>query len=178
MVGGALLMGRKKKVVVEEMPFAPVPVADWILYHEKEIRAAVCDTRAELTLLGASNIDGAAHGGKISDRTAAAACKLAGELPCVVLDNGATVKDPEKWLSVLDAVRDKANGCNQPSWIYTVWSACFGKDSRPCLVDSQIIEYWDGIKRWLRYEVLFGAREKELVSFSDADIHESIAAAG
>lgn len=181
MVGGALLMGRKKKVVDVEFPFLPVPMADFILYHEKEIRAAVCDTRAELTLLGASKLEGAAHGGTISDRTAAAACKLADELPCVVLDNGAKVSNPEKWLAVLDAVREKAKGCNQPSWILDEWQRRFvdrvlyiGETESNCL---SLGNESGRIISWIRYQTLTGARERKLISFSDADICAAVEAA-
>ena len=74
-------MGRRKKAeALQEFPFLPVPMADFVLYNEQAIRQAVKEARDELTLLGASSFGGAARGGKISDRTAKAAVKMAAAL--------------------------------------------------------------------------------------------------
>jgi hypothetical protein len=175
-------MGRRKKSeALKEFPFLPVPMADFILYNEQAIRKAVQDARAEMTLLSAAKLDGSAKGGRVSDRTAAAAIKGAAALPCVVLDNGATVKAPEKWLSVLDDVRQLAKGCNKPGLIYDIWDfrykeqgLFFGETREKCLPVETMP---GGVVSWIRFHVLSVARSKGLVSFSDADLMAACEAA-
>ena len=174
-MGGGVSMGRRKKAVDFVFPYLPVETADFILFHETAIRRAVSEARAEISLLRASNMEGNARGGGFSDRTAAAACKRLGALPCVVLSTGETIKAPEKWLAVLDAVRAKAAKLERPRLIYDAFA--FYSDV-PCLVLSDTPRA-QGIacKSWVRYHVLIEAREKGLVSFSDADICEAVQAA-
>lgn len=175
-------MGRRKKSeALQEFPFLPVPMADFILYNEQAIRKAVQDARAEMTLLSAAKLDGSAKGGRVSDRTAAAAIKGAAALPCVVLENGATIKAPEKWLSVLDDVRQLAKGCNKPGLIYDIWDfrykeqgLFFGETREKCLPVETMP---GGVVSWIRFHVLSVAREKGLIAFSDADLMAACEAA-
>ena len=169
-------MGRKKKAADLAFPFAPVPIADFVLYHEQAIRQAVKDARAEISLLGASNIEGNKGRGRVSDKTARAAVQNVSSLPCVVLETGETVKAPEMWLLVLDEVRKAAGRCYCPNLIFDIWAACYGE--APCLMDARAVDAWRNIQNWIRFHVLETGREKGVVSFSDADIHSSIAAAG
>ena len=163
------------------MPFAPVPVADWVLYHEQAIRQAVKDARAELSLLGASSIEGQKGRGRVSDRTARAAVKNVSALPCVVLDTGETVKNPEKWLAVLDEVRKRAEGCNVPSMIFDEWkrryvekSFYFGETAERCLSTNNES---GRIITWIRFYTLVEARAAGLTSFSDDAIYSAVQAA-
>lgn len=87
------------KRIIEEFPSSPVPMADFILYHEAAIRQAVKEVRDRVSFLGASNLDGRSGKGRKTDRTGAAAVKMADALPCVVLDGGGKVMRPELWLS-------------------------------------------------------------------------------
>ena len=180
---GVLPMGRRKKAeTVQEFPFLPVPLADFVLYNEQAIRQAVRDAREEMTLLSASRIGGGGtYRGRVSDKTAELAIKGAAALPCVVLENGATVKAPEKWLSVLDDVRQLANGCNQPKLIFDIWDfryreggLFFGETREICLPINTMP---GGVVSWIRYHVLTAAREKGLISFSDADLMAACEAA-
>ena len=174
-------MGRKKRVRVEEFPFLPVPMADFVLYNESAIRAAVREARESLSFVSASKLDGSAAGGRVSDRTAAAALTLAEGLGCVVLDDGVTVQNPEEWLSCLDAVREKARACNRPDLIYDIWDfrykergLFFGETMEKCLPVETMP---GGVVSWIRYHVLVEARQRGLVSFSDVDIEKEVRAA-
>ena len=168
-------MGRKKKPVDFVFPYLPVETADFILYRENAIRLAVKEARAEISLLGASNLEGNARGGGFSDRTAAAACKRLGALPCVVLSTGETIKAPEKWLAVLDAVRAKAAKLERPRLIYDAFA--FYSDVPALVLTDTPREQEIACRSWLRYHVLLEARERGLVSFSDDDICEAVEAA-
>ena len=168
-------MGRKKKPVDFVFPYLPVETADFILYRENAIRAAVREARAEVSLLGASNMEGNARGGGFSDRTAAAACKRLAALPCVVLSTGETIKAPEKWLAVLDAVRELAKTLERPRLIFD--ALAFYSDV-PSLVLADTPRAQEiACRSWLRYHVLLEARARGLVSFSDDDICEAVEAA-
>ena len=175
-------MGRRKKAeALQEFPFLPVPMADFVLYNEQAIRQAVQDARAEMTLIKASRIGGGNYSGRVSDKTAEMAIKGAAALPCVVLDNGATVKAPEKWLSVLDDVRQLAKGCNRPELIFDIWEyryrdggLFFGETREKCLPVETMP---GGVVSWIRFHVLSVARSKGLVSFSDADLMAACEAA-
>jgi len=168
-------MGRKKKVVDFVFPFLPVETADFILYRENAIRRAVKEARAEISFLGASNLEGNAKGGRVSDRTGAAVCKLSAALPCVVLETGETIKAPEKWLAVLDAVRELAKTLERPRLIFDAFA--FYSDVPSLVLADTPREQEIACKSWVRYHVLLEAREKGLVSFSDADICDAVEAA-
>lgn len=173
-------MGRKKKTV-EEFPSMPVPVADFILYHEMAIRQSVADARASVSFVRAARLDGKARGGSVSDRTAAQAIKNSMPLPCVVLDSGEKVENPEKWLAVLDAVRDKAKGCNNPKLILDIWA---GRYHRGALFLGETRERTLSIRNtvgaivsYIRYHVLVEGRQRGLVSFSDEYVMQCVEAA-
>lgn len=164
-----------------DFPSLPVPLADAILYAEKEIRKAVDEERRSLCLISAAaERQGGGRGGK-SDRTAGAAMKILSELPAVVLDDGRTIKKPERWLAVLDEVRELARGCRHPEMIFYEWQSRYeddilyiGETREQCMPLSTTP---GKIISWIRYHVIMRAREKELVSFSDADIENAIEAA-
>lgn len=168
-------MGRKKKPVAFVFPYLPVETADFILYRENAIRRAVKEARAEISFLSASNMEGNAKGGRVSDRTGATVCKLSAALPCVVLSTGETIKAPEKWLAVLDAVRAKAAKLERPRLIYD--ALAFYSDVPALVLADTTREQEIACKSWVRYHVLIEAREKGLVSFSDDDICEAVEAA-
>ena len=76
---------------------------EFTFYNERKIRDAVTEARA-----AGSRHDGAARSSNpshISKPTENAAIRAAVELPFVTLDDGGTVELPERWLSVIDAVR-------------------------------------------------------------------------
>lgn len=163
------------KRIIEEFPSLPVPMADFILYHEASIRQAVKEARDSVSILGASNLDGRSGKGRKTDRTGAAAVRMADALPCVVLDGGEKVAQPEMWLFCLDAVREKASTLENTRLIYDAFAEY---SKAPCLVLAYTPpEQKIACRSWLRYHLLSEAREKGLVSFSDNDICEAVQAA-
>lgn len=167
-------MGRKKKFASLAFPSLPIPFIDAMLYAEDDIRRAVKDARETFSFIGSGmGKSGGARNVK-QDRTAGAALKLAEELPAVVLDDGRTVKRPETWLKVFDAVRAKAKQCTRPEWIMTEWEIEWkGKD--------HLVGYDPDtgrkMKSWVRYNVAVEARAAGTVSFSDDEIIEGVSAA-
>lgn len=168
-------MGRRKKREAPALPSTPVRLVDDLLFIEPEIRKTVKEERQALSLIGSSNPDGNAggRGRTFSDRTAAAAIKLADGLPCIVLDDGRTLHKPEKWLSVFDAVRKKAEACNRPTWIYDAWTAKYS--GRTCFIDADMTaKVFNNIVDWIRYNVLTEARKADLVAFEDEEVIKDI----
>ena len=75
---------------------------EWHIRHEKEIREAV----AEAKLSTGGHTGGAPTGHTyISDPTANQAIRQADEVRVVNLESGSKVEWPERWLSVINAVR-------------------------------------------------------------------------
>ena len=171
-------MGRRKNINLD-LPSLPVPLADFMLYHEGEIRRAVKEARADFSFIGCIGCGKACSGkgsGKKTDMTAGAALKLAEELSAVVLDDGRTVRRPESWLKVFDGVRKRAEGCARPDLIADIWETAYkGKMFCSCPDNGPKVER--DIKSWIRCSVLFDARAVGLVSFSDNEILEGIKAA-
>lgn len=168
-------MGRRKKREVPALPSSPVRLADALLYAEEEIRRTVKEERLALSLIGTSNPDGNAggRGRSYTDRTATAAIKLVDGLPCIVLDDGRTVKKPEKWLACFDAVRKQAEKCNRPNWIYETWAAKYDEKTR--FIDAEITaKIFNNIVDWIRYNVLTEARKADLVAFEDEEVIKDI----
>ena len=160
-------MGRRKADPV--FPARPVALIDALLEAEPDIRRTVRQERAALSLIGASVPSGGGGRAGLSDRTAKTAIKLADGLNCIVLDDGRTLHKPEKWLSVFDAVRDKAKKCNRPDWIFEEWAAWYGGEIT--FISSDItLENVDDIKNWIRYHALTEARNAGLVDFTDEEI--------
>ena len=171
-------MGRHKKEKIPALPSSPVRLADALLYAEDEIRRTIKEERQALSLIGNSNPDGNAggRGRTYTDRTAEAAVKLADGLSCVVLDDGRTIRKPEKWLSVFDEVRKRAAECQRPELIFETWQTNYGNECR--FISAEITpELWRNIKKWIRYHVLTEAREAGLVAFDDEEVIEDIEAA-
>lgn len=171
-------MGRHKKEKIPALPSSPVKLADALLFAEDEIRQTVSDERQALSLIGNSNPDGNAggRGQTYTDRTAAAAVKLAEGLSCVVLDDGRTVKKPEKWLAIFDEVRKRAAGCQRPELILETWRAWYGQESRFVSADLTP-EVWRNVRKWIRYQVLTEAKDAGLVAFEEDEVIEDIEAA-
>ena len=172
--------GRKKR---KENPVSlpsPVRIADALLYAEHDIRRTVNEEQQALFSIGGSNPDGSGRGSGLcySDRTGAAAVKLADGLPYITLSNGLTIKHPEAWLSVFEAVREKARQCQRPQMIFDAWAAEY--EGKILFVDSETAnpQTWRNIKRWIRYQVLTEARAAGLVDFDEEEIMESIDKAG
>lgn len=170
-------MGRRKTREAPALPSTPVRLADALLYAEADIRRTVKEERQALSLISSSNPDGGGRGRTYSDRTAAAAVKLADGLPCIVLDDGRTIRQPEKWLSVFDTVRKKAESCNRPEMIFETWQTYYGQESVFVSADMTP-EIWRNIKSWIRYHVLTEARAAGLVDFDDEKIMGDIEKAG
>lgn len=171
-------MGRRKKREVPALPSSPVRLADALLFIEPEIRQTVNEERKALSLIGHSNPDGNAggRGRTYSDRTAAAAVKLADGLPCIVLDDGRTVHKPEKWLAVFDAVREKAKTLERPRLIFDIWRAWYRSET--IFIDYEIeIPQARACKNWIRYNVLIEARKADLVTFEEEEVIQDIEAA-
>ena len=170
-------MGRHKKKELPALPSSPVKLADALLYAEKEIRRTVNDERQALSFIGTTPPEGSA--GKVKaykDRTAAAAIKLADGLSCVVLDDGRTIRKPERWLAVFDAVRKRAAAeCQRPEMIFDTWRSQYGKES--IFVSSEVSpQVWRDIRKWIRYHVLTEARAAGLVTFDEKEVIEDIEA--
>ncbi len=109
-------MGRKKKA--EEWKGT-----EYFLLHEAEIRRAVKDERREISFLRASGNSGGSRGTKRADRTGALAVRRAERIRAIVLDDGRTVREPEAWLAVFDAVRRRAAELARPEDIFDAWAA-------------------------------------------------------
>ena len=166
-------MGRRKKREVPALPSSPVRLVDALLYAEDEIKKTVKEERFALSLIGASNQTGGGRGRSHSDRTATAAVKLADGLPCIVLDDGRTIKKPEKWLACFEAVRKQAEKCNRPNWIYEAWAAKYDEKTR--FIDAEITaKIFNNIVDWIRYNVLTEARKADLVAFEDEEVIKDI----
>lgn len=118
-------MGRRKK----EKPSQWRGI-EWYLRRETAIRQAVKEYSAEFSFLSASQWGGNSKSGKRTDRTSKLAAKLSEELSAVVLDNGDTIKRPEAWLAVFDAVRKQAEALSRPDWIFHVWAQRYEHGSR------------------------------------------------
>ena len=171
-------MGRRKQREAPALPSTPVRLVDALLFIEPEIRKTVKEERQALSLIGSSNPDGNAggRGRTFSDRTAAAAIKLADGLPCIVLDDGRTLHKPEKWLSVFDAVRKEAETLSRPRLIFDEWRAWYGGET--FLIDYEIeIPQAEACKNWIRYKALMKAREYGLVTFEEEEVRQDIEAA-
>lgn len=169
-------MGRRKQREAPALPSTPVRLADALLYAEEDIKKTIQEERRSLSLIGTTPPDGSAAGkGKpYSDRTAAAAIKLADGLPCVVLEDGRTVRKPEKWLSVFEAVREKARQCKRPGLIFDTWAIKYQKEI--ILLDSKDASprTFRHIKSWIRYQVLTEARAAGLVDFDENEIMDDV----
>jgi len=75
---------------------------EWHIRHERAIRDAVAEARATT----GGHTGGAPTGHSyITDTTAAQAIRNAEELRSVKLDNGSFIEWPERWLTVIAAVR-------------------------------------------------------------------------
>jgi len=167
-------MGRRKADPV--FPSRPVAMIDALLEAEPDIRRTVQQERQALSLIGASLPSGGGGRAGLSDRTAQAAVKLADGLPCIVLDDGRTVKKPEKWLAAFEAVREKARKCNRPDWIFEEWAAWYGNEIT-FIQSGMTIEIAEEIRSWIRYQTLTEARQAELVAFTDEEIIADVEAA-
>lgn len=94
---------------------------EYYLVNEAAIRQTVTETRQEISFLRTSG-SGDGRGTKRADRTAALAVKLSAELPAIVLDDGQTIRQPESWLAVFDAVRKRAAELDRPDLIFDFWA--------------------------------------------------------
>ena len=75
---------------------------EWHIRHEREIRDAVTEAKNS----AGGHTSGAPSGhGSFADHTAAQAIRNTDELRSVQLGSGETVEYPERWLSLIDAVR-------------------------------------------------------------------------
>lgn len=187
-------MGRKKKepeqLIEKEFPFLPVPLADAVLYAEEEIRRAVKEERESLSFIKSRDLNGGGRSGQLSDRTAEAAVKLADGLPFVKLSDGRILKQPEKWLSVIDAVRQRAESIRENRFPVNVlhgddilyeWETKYqlhrGHPDEGAGGCSPLWTISGRIISWIRFNVLIGARDAGLVSFADAEIQKEVEAA-
>ena len=76
-------------------------LVEYILRNDEAIKEAIIETRLKQRIGG--NTGGGASGhAMISDPTAMAAIKQTSRIKSVVLDDGNTVHQPEKWLMVLN----------------------------------------------------------------------------
>ena len=159
-------MGRRKADLA--FPARPVSLIDALLEAEQDIRRTVKQEREALSLISSSS-NGSGRRAGLSDRTAKTAVKLADGLPCIVLDDGRTLHQPEKWLAVFDEVREKAKKCNRPDWIFEEWAAWYGNEIT--FIQSDVtLDIVEDIKSWIRYQTLTEARKAELVTFTDEEI--------
>lgn len=170
-------MGRRKALSELSFPALPVPFVDAMLYAESDIRRAIKEARAAVSFIGARDIlAGVGKRGRKTDKTAAAAQELSEELPAIVLDDGRTVKRPEAWGRVFDAVRMRAKQCKRPEWVFDVWRTTY-KGQQFFTARGIGPETARRVKSWIRCSVLFDARAAGLVSFSDEEIMDGISAA-
>ena len=79
---------------------------EFVLYNEREIRLAVFEARNNSVCHTGGSPSGHAY---IADPTAIQAVRNAEELPSVTLSDGKTLSLPEKWLSVIDKLREWAS---------------------------------------------------------------------
>lgn len=166
-------MGRVKRIEQFDFPSLPIPFIDAMLYAEEEIRTAVKEARADFSFIGSRGTCSGNGSGRQSDRTAGGAIKLLEELPAVVLEDGRTVRKPETWLKVFDAVRMRAKQCARPEMIFDEWRTAYKGE----MFSSITPNIARNIKSWIRCNVLFEARAAGLVSFSDDEIMEGARAA-
>ena len=171
-------MGRRRKREAPALPSTPVRLADALLYAEADIRRTIREERQALSLIGNTNPDGGGGRGRTyTDKTAEIAVKLADGLPCIVLEDGRTIRKPEKWIKIFDEVRKRAADCQRPEMIFETWRTHYGHESR--FISAEITpQIWRDIKRWIRYHVLTEARAAGLVDFDDAEIMNDIEKAG
>ena len=187
-------MGRRKKepeqTIEKEFPFLPVPLADAILYAEEEIRRAVKEERESLSFIKGRDMNGGGRSGQLADGTAAAAVKLADGLPFVKLSDGRLLEKPEKWLAVIDAVRQRAESIRENRWPVNVLHGddiIYEWDAKYLYHQGHIDEGKGGcsplwtisgrIISWIRFNILIGARDAGLVSFNDAELQKEVEAA-
>ena len=169
-------MGRKRKISLD-FPSLPVPLVDALLYVEDDIRRAAKEARAAFSFLGARDMAAGGGGrGRRTDKTTAAVLKMVEGLPAVVLEDGRTVRRPEAWIRVFDAVRMRAKECARPEMIFDVWRAAY-KGQQFFSVAGIEPETGRRVKSWIRCSVLFEARAAGLVSFSDDEIMDGARAA-
>lgn len=187
-------MGRRKKEpeqeIEKEFPFLPVPLVDAILYAELEIRQAVEEERKSLSFISSCSMGGGGGRKRRSDRTAAAAVKLSDGLPFVKLPDGRTIKQPETWLSIIDAVRQRAESIRENRFPVNVlhcddilyeWEMKYRlRRGHPDEGKGGCSPLWTIAGRiisWIRFNILIGARDAGLISFDDAELQREVTAA-
>ena len=125
-----------------------------MLSHEREIREAVEAERGSFSFLTACKYDEIGGRGGIADKTAQRAIYLADELEAVTVKGIGTVKRPESWIAVFDAVRWLAMLCERPDLILSEWAARFLHGRRHIeesftAAEEEIISLWAKIVEWI-----------------------------
>lgn len=136
---------------------------EFVLGHEAEIRAAVVSVRCDPGGCGHTGGDGSGHS-RVSDPTAQLGIRAVMAVPCVYIEYGSRiagyrmverVRNPEKWLCVIDDVR------------------CYCKDRRG-YSDFFVGRYVNGDAGWREYcrvhrvsKAVYYAIKRDIVHFAE-----------
>lgn len=133
-------------------------VAEIMLSHERQIRKAVEAERGGFSFLTAYHADGVSGRTGTADKTATKAIYLSEELPQVNVEGLGTVKRPETWLAVFDAVRWLAMLCQKPEIIFAEWRSRYF-DGLKYFEENELGQVpddttsWGRVVLWIRYNV-------------------------